>query len=351
MLPIDRAVTLYSEYFDSITFLTSWTGDTGVIRGKWGSTYGGTSTSNTGPFLGINGTNYLYFESGWADPSGGSPIVFLEEFTNQDGLGVTQYGPYYGNANWTITANSSNFLDNNDYFKVVNGVLQAKDLNANCYWHSPVVDISDYANVEVSLDIWEVGNLSNFDYVNCEYRVDGGSWSYFSNNGFNVGNFNNVVASQKNINGSTLEIRLTVNIDEQIINFDNFKVKGAVSSSNGNIQSYIESQPIEIPNIFDSVDLHFKIHAYGAGVGDFEVQISNNYGTSFQSIYSQSGPIQTNQSNDFLEIKKSIRNYVGDAVIIRFLVNLSNASNAHLGDIAIEDVEIHALSNQEYTMR
>ena len=47
----------------------------------------------------------------------------------------------------------------------------------------------------------------------------------------------------------------------------------------------------------------------------------------------------------FLEVKKSIRNYVGDAIIIRFLANLSNASNAHLGDIAIEDVEIHALSN------
>ena len=27
------------------------------------------------------------------------------------------------------------------------------------------------------------------------------------------------------------------------------------------------------------------------------------------------------------------------------MANLSNASNAHLGDIAIEDVEIHALSN------
>ena len=66
------------------------------------------------------------------------------------------------------------------------------------------------------MDIWEVGNLTNFDYVNCEYRVDGGNWSYFTNNGFNYGNFNNVVASQNGINGSNLEIRLTVNVDEQI---------------------------------------------------------------------------------------------------------------------------------------
>ena len=101
--------------------------------------------------------------------------------------------------------------------------------------------------------------------VNCEYRVDGGNWSYFTNNGFNYGNFNNVVASQNGINGSNLEIRLTVNVDEQIINFDNFKIKGVVTSNSGNIPSYIQSQPVQIPNIFDSVDLHFKVHAFGWG--------------------------------------------------------------------------------------
>ena len=51
-----------------------------------------------------------------------------------------------------------------------------------------------------------------------------GNWSYFTNNGFNYGNFNNVVASQNGINGS-LEIRLAVNVDEQIINFDNFRIR------------------------------------------------------------------------------------------------------------------------------
>ena len=88
--------------------------------------YGGTPTSNTGPFLGVNGTNYLYFESGWADSSGGSPVVFLEDFTNQNGLGVTQYGPYYGNANWTITANHSNFLDQNITSKLLTVCFRQK---------------------------------------------------------------------------------------------------------------------------------------------------------------------------------------------------------------------------------
>ena len=34
MLPIDRPVTLFSEYFDSTTFLLNWSGDTGSIRGN-----------------------------------------------------------------------------------------------------------------------------------------------------------------------------------------------------------------------------------------------------------------------------------------------------------------------------
>ena len=61
----------------------------------------------------------------FSDSSGGS-LSGTEDFTNQSLVNTAPNG----NANWTITANHSNFLDQNDYFKVVNGVLQTQDLNA-----------------------------------------------------------------------------------------------------------------------------------------------------------------------------------------------------------------------------
>ena len=62
------------------------------------------------------------------------------------------------------------------------------------------------------------------------------------------------------------------------------------------------------------------------GIGNFQVQISNIM-ELFPNILRV---VQYNLINLMtLEVKKSIRNYVGDAIIIR-LANLNNAINAHL---------------------
>ena len=45
---------------------------------------------------------------------------------------------------WLIDVSAATLSDANDYFKVVNGELEAKDVDGNCIWYSPSINIADY---------------------------------------------------------------------------------------------------------------------------------------------------------------------------------------------------------------
>ena len=170
LLPIDKPVILFNDLIDENS---NWSGDFGVEKGAWKLNSGETPTDNTGPSSGINNSSYFYFESGWQN-SGNGTIIYKEEFKNQIGFGALYNSINTNGVDWNIIPNSanttSNLLNANDYFKVVSGdYLQAQDVNTNAYWYSPLIDIGNYSNVGISFNVWETGNLTNFDYVNCEY--------------------------------------------------------------------------------------------------------------------------------------------------------------------------------------
>jgi len=297
LLPIDQPVILFNDLIDENS---NWSGDFGVEKGAWKLNSGETPTDNTGPSSGINNSSYFYFESGWLN-SGNGTIIYKEEFKNQIGSGALYNSINTNGVDWTIFPNSanntSNLLDANDYFKVVMGdYLQAQDVNTNAYWFSPVVNISNYNNVGVHLDVWETGNLTNFDYVNCEYRIDGGTWSSFSLNGSKFGNFGNYIASSNNLNGSTLEVRVTVNVDDNAINFDNFEVFGQSFLNNGKIRSSIISPPIDLSNLYDSANLTFNLSAFGSNtIAIPQEQISTDSDDAFE--YQNQNGVYTTSSN------------------------------------------------------
>ena len=114
------------------------------------------------------------------------------------------------------------------YFKVVNGKLEAKDVDGNCIWYSPSINIADYKDVSLSISATESGGLENVDIINSEYRVDGGPWSYFSTNGQQSNDFGSMTISQSGLSGSIVEIRVTVNVDQsnEQIRIDDIKVTG-----------------------------------------------------------------------------------------------------------------------------
>jgi len=298
LLPIDKPVILFNDLIDENS---NWSGDFGVEKGAWKLNSGETPTDNTGPSSGINNSSYFYFESGWQN-SGNGTIIYKEEFKNQIGFGALYNSINTNGVDWNIIPNSanttSNLLNANDYFKVVSGdYLQAQDVNTNAYWYSPLIDIGNYSNVGISFNVWETGNLTNFDYVNCEYRVNGGSWTYFSVNGLKVGNFGNYIASSSNLNGSTLEVRVTVNVDDNAINFDNLEVYGQSALNNGKIRSSIISPPIALSNLYDSTNLTFNLSAFGTNSIAIPTEVIVNNSDDGFEYDGQNGTYATSASN------------------------------------------------------
>ena len=48
--------------------------------------------------------------------------------------------------NWTVDVTSAILTNNDDYFKVKNEKFEAKDVDGNCIWLSPSINISNYHN-------------------------------------------------------------------------------------------------------------------------------------------------------------------------------------------------------------
>ena len=154
--------------------------------------------------------------------------IYLEDFSNQNDKGAAGGVLDVSGCNWLIDVSAATLSDANDYFKVVNQKLEAKDVDGNCIWYSPSVNIADYNDVSISISASESGGLENVDIINSEYRVDGGPWSYFTTNGQQSNDFGSMTISQSGLSGSIVEIRVTINVDQsnEQIRIDDIKVTG-----------------------------------------------------------------------------------------------------------------------------
>lgn len=116
-------------------------------------------------------------------------------------------------AKWTTNTSGCNLSNSNDYFEIKGNKLEAKDIDCEATWQTITIDISDYDDVSVEVDLQESGNCEWNDYIKVYYIIDGGSETMFSTNGNNNDDFGNVTASQSGLNGSTLVVLAKVRND------------------------------------------------------------------------------------------------------------------------------------------
>jgi len=157
--------------------------------------------------------------------------VYNENFNGQTNAGVSGPGTSYntGSVSWTIDASSSLMQNTSDYVKVVSDRLEARDTEGDIVWYSPVVSLNGYTNVSFSLSATEAGTLENTDYLFTEYSVNGGPWTFATNNGSLIDDFSSVTVSSQIGDANTLQIRVTFNCnaDDEYLRIDNVVISGS----------------------------------------------------------------------------------------------------------------------------
>ena len=159
--------------------------------------------------------------------------LYEETFAGQNGKGAIGNSIDLVGCNWTIDVSSANLSDIYDYFKVYNEKLEARDVDGICYWYSPIVNIQNYINVDLSLVASQISNSNRYeatDIFYSEYSLDGNVWTYFTNNGQMTNGLpsSSVNVSQNGLKGSTVQIRVSMNVNEDNEKFklDDIKVTG-----------------------------------------------------------------------------------------------------------------------------
>ena len=124
---------------------------------------------------------------------------------------------------WTVSGPS---LDANDYFNTTEniGSLEAKDLDGEFCFETDVIIISGGPDVNIIIDLSELGSQETDDYVDVSYSFDGGSnYSLIPNwNGEGNGSHTlvenwapQIIYQTLNLSGTTdLKIKICINNDE-----------------------------------------------------------------------------------------------------------------------------------------
>ncbi len=107
-------------------------------------------------------------------------LIFSETFSDADGNteGTDDVGAVF----WETTC--ADCVDGGDFFKVEGGKLKGQDTNGPATWTTGIIDISDCTFIEIEFDLAEEGDLegcgtgcNSVDWVQFEYRIDGGLWT------------------------------------------------------------------------------------------------------------------------------------------------------------------------------
>ena len=162
-----------------------------------------------------------------------STQLYSENFSGQNNKGALHTGTDLTGVDWTVDVSSATLSNTNDFFKIENEVLKARDVDGNCFWISPSISIAEYENVSISLNafenVWWGGTFESDDILHSEYSIDGGPWTYFATNGQLNDDFGSATVSQTGLDGTSLRIRITMNVNEndEIFEVDNITVTGS----------------------------------------------------------------------------------------------------------------------------
>ena len=78
--------------------------------------------------------------------------LYEENFSGQNDKGAFGSSIDVEGCTWTVDVSNATLSNNDDYFKVVNERLEAKDVDGNCIWYSTTINSSNFHNVALSLD-------------------------------------------------------------------------------------------------------------------------------------------------------------------------------------------------------
>jgi hypothetical protein len=194
--------------------------------------------------------------------------IWQEDFTYSDGT-ITGEGSPSGVASWT----AEGYNGNSGITVYNNALLATRSSSGNRdTWETDLsIDISAYADVEISLDVFGFGDMESSDYLRVYYNLDNTGWQFFSNNGnLNDNNWSPVVASQTGLNGTSLSIRIVMvnSSTDEYYYADNIVVTGTPPCT-----------AIGDPSIFG--DSQWNVYAYN---GD-DIDLN---GLSYRGYYTES---------------------------------------------------------------
>ena len=112
---------------------------------------------------------------------------------------------------WWLNYSNVRLQDAGDYAKTVTtsgGRFEVADVDGEITWISEIIDISEYVKAEIKLNAAETGSNTNVNnkYLKAFYKLDNSSEKPFAINSSNTGNWGSVVAEQKDLVGSQLQI-------------------------------------------------------------------------------------------------------------------------------------------------
>ncbi|MCV6592978.1 MAG: VPLPA-CTERM sorting domain-containing protein [Silicimonas sp.] len=114
--------------------------------------------------------------------------LYSETFTDQEGQGIFRFGADTSLVDWRVERGNINLTTTKGYFKVKDGAFTAKYLGGKAVWHSPVVDVTGYTDLKLSVDFGQKGDIEANDYVDVSISMNGGVTGYnvLDVNGFGI---------------------------------------------------------------------------------------------------------------------------------------------------------------------
>ncbi|MFK7784821.1 MAG: M12 family metallo-peptidase [Crocinitomicaceae bacterium] len=119
---------------------------------------------------------------------------------------------------------------------------------------------------------------------------------------------------------------------------------GPSSAADGSFYAYVEASNPNNPNkttilkspCFDlsgqnGINISFAYHMDGSGIGTLELEVSDDGGSTWTSLWSRSGE----QSNDWLAANVDLSPYSGSIIQLRYV---GTTTSSFAGDIAIDDI-------------
>lgn len=118
---------------------------------------------------------------------------------------------FSGVTKWSLNYSNVRLQNADDYAKTVStsgGRFEVADIDGEITWISEIIDISEYIKTEISINASETGSNTNANnkYLKAFYKLNNEEEQPFTINSSNAGNWGSVVAEQKDLVGSQLQI-------------------------------------------------------------------------------------------------------------------------------------------------